>query len=57
MTHIKDYDLYNSKNVFVWGVDDISELCNFLHSPYDDTKQKELMKKYSVENWIQNFKK
>lgn len=55
MKHITDYDLYHPNNVFIWGVDDISKLNEFFNSPYDETNQKELMKRYSVETWLQNF--
>lgn len=57
MKHIKDYDLYHPNNVFIWDVDDISKLHDFLHTPYDDTDHEKLMKHYSVENWLQNFEK
>lgn len=49
--HIKHYDFYNPKNIFVWGEDDSSSLREFIETPYEEIPQ-ELMEKYSLSGWI-----
>jgi hypothetical protein len=53
---IINYDFYNSKNIFVLGKDDISNIINFLTSPYVDIEN-EILEKYLVSNWLNGFTK
>ena len=48
-------DFYNKNNIFILGIDDMTEIGEFLNSPYipiDD----EIVEKYDVLTWIGNFK-
>lgn len=55
MKFIVDYDLYNPNNIFILGVDDISNLSSFIRSPYDKTLHSQLCEKYSEKQWLENF--
>ncbi len=55
MKNITKYDIYNPKNIFVVGMDDLAYLPEFIYSDYDDSNYKELCNKYSFENWLNRF--
>lgn len=51
---IKDYDFYSSRNIFVYGVDKISSLNEFLDAPMDTSVIKYIAK-YNFPNWLERF--
>lgn len=52
--NIKKEDFYNPNNIFVYGVDDIQSLKEFVNSPYD--KASDIYKeKHTIEAWFLNF--
>lgn len=52
--NIKNEDFYNPNNIFVYGVDDIQNLKEFVNSPYD--KASDIYKeKHTIEAWFLNF--
>lgn len=57
MKQIKEYDLYNPKNVFILGEDDISKMSSFIDQPYDSSLQSQLSEEYSEKQWLLNFYK
>jgi hypothetical protein len=53
--NIKTYDFYNPNNIFIIeDVDNINIPQSFFDYPYNDIP-KELLDKYSLENWIKNI--
>lgn len=48
---IKEYDFYDSQNIFIIGERPIEELPNFLKSEYREIDKK-IVEKYSFENWF-----
>lgn len=53
---IKDTDLYDENNVFVLGKNNMNDIHDFLDKPYMERKDREeLMKKYGIDSWIENF--
>src|SRR5665648_774160 len=51
---IADYDFYRPQNIFILGLDDLSDLPKFLNSPYEEV-DKEIIKKYDFEHWLKRF--
>lgn len=54
MISIKEYDFYNPKNIFIWGVDDLQGLVAFLNSPYEPIENN-ILKSYTFEGWLNNI--
>ncbi len=52
-THIKNYNLYNKKNIFIEDIDDDSELYDFINSPFCNNEK--IVENYTFENWIETF--
>lgn len=50
-THIKEYPFYTPNNIFVWGVDNIKDLDDFLNSPYE-VLDKGIVEKYDINYWL-----
>ena len=51
---ILDYDFFNSDNIFVLGQRKISELNDFVRSPYSNISE-EIKQRYSFDSWLDNF--
>lgn len=51
---IDGYDFYNKNNIFIIGKDDISELSNFLNTPFIEIEDK-IIEKYKFGNWLKRF--
>ena len=51
---IRSYDFYHPDNVFVLGERSLSDLPEFLHSPFHPIPD-EVKAKYALEGWLQNF--
>ena len=49
--NIKTYDFYNKDNIFIFGIDSISDLKSFINSPYVEIENS-ILKKYSFSTWI-----
>lgn len=54
---ITKYNFYNKNNIFIVGVDDLSNLKKFVNSNYDDTNWNELVKYYEFNSWLDRFEK
>lgn len=52
--NIKDYDFYNSDNIFILGEDDSEQLDKFIHSKYIDVNE-EIKRNYEFEYWIKQM--
>ncbi len=52
--NIVNFDFYNKNNIFIYGIDDISNLRTFIDTPYKKMKP-ELIDKYSFRNWFQQI--
>lgn len=55
-TKIRNYDFYNKNNIFIYGLDNIEELTDFLESPYIELPNS-ILKKYSFDNWFELISK
>lgn len=51
---IKDYDFYDSNNIFIVGEDDIGSLYKFVNSPYKKISE-EILLKYDFEHFVERF--
>ena len=51
---IKNYDFYNENNIFVFGVDDLETLPNFIKSSYIDIAPS-VLEKYNFSDWVKKF--
>lgn len=47
-------DFYHPDNIFIWGVDDLNNLRQFLHKPLYNVP-KEIIDRYDVCNWLLRF--
>ncbi len=47
-------DFYRPENIFVLGVDDISNIYSFIHSPYKEVPE-EVVMYYDFDNWLNRF--
>lgn len=52
---LKDSDFYNKNNIFIFGVDDISGIGDFMSSPYVPVDD-EIMRKYDLNTWLNNYR-
>lgn len=52
--HIKEYDFYNSNNIFIWGEDDESKLEHFIKSPYQKV-DKSIIQQYDINVWLKKL--
>lgn len=51
---IKNFDFYNSNNIFILDEDNISDLPEFLEKPYVKI-DRAIVERYDVNNWIKRF--
>ncbi|MDR6846395.1 hypothetical protein [Flavobacterium granuli] len=51
---IKDEPFYDSKNIFILGIDDFSRIKQFIDSDYNEIDYK-IMKEYEFKNWLSHF--
>lgn len=51
---IKNYDFYNRNNIFVFGLDDLKTLPDFIQSPYVDIAPS-ILAKYNFTDWVKKF--
>lgn len=49
--HIKDCPFYTSDNIFIWGVDRVEKLDDFLNTPYKSLDKK-IIEKYDINYWL-----
>ena len=49
---ITTYDFYNRDNIFIYGIDSISDLKRFINSPYIELDES-ILEKYRFSTWIQ----
>lgn len=52
--NIKEYKIYNKHNIFIIGEDDLKNLKEFIHSPYEKTENA-LDISYTFEKWAERF--
>lgn len=52
--HIKNYDFYDPRNIFILGVDSFTDLKKFIEIPYNKLDSN-IMNKYQFDGWIENF--
>lgn len=52
--HIKEYDFYNPKNIFIWEKDTREIPNDFLNSEYEELPE-EIYNKYKLENWVKTI--
>ena len=52
--NIVNEPFYDKNNIFILGVDSISDLSSFISEPYKDVS-KRLYEQYDFEKWIRNF--
>ncbi|WP_333626025.1 hypothetical protein [Sphingobacterium siyangense] len=48
------YDFYDPNNIFIWGVDPIEKLVDFIKGDYVPIKP-EVLEAYTVNEWLNNF--
>lgn len=53
-TDIVNYNFYNTNNVFILGVDDMSKIKEFINNPYKEVNE-EIINYYSFESWLKRF--
>lgn len=51
---VKELPLYNPRNIFVWGIDEMSKIDILLNTPCDEVPQK-VKNQYTVRNWLDTF--
>lgn len=51
---IINYDFYDSNNIFIWGINSVNELKDFVESPYKKIDDR-IRRKYLFEEWLNNF--
>ena len=51
---IKEYDFYNPKNVFIFGVDNTSRLGEFVKEPPEPVSE-DVKRKYDVNGWVMQW--
>lgn len=51
---IVNYDFYNQNNIFILGKDDMSNIKEFINSPYEYIEEK-ITNYYDFEEWIKRF--
>lgn len=49
-------EFYNSQNIFVWDNPSEKEIKDFFQKPYEFVDE-EIIKKYTIEQWVENFDK
>ncbi len=47
-------DFYCSDNIFIWGVDDVNRLADFIDTPYKEISES-IVSKYDTQNWIKRL--
>ena len=50
--NIKEYPFYRSNNIFIWGVDNLETLCEFLSTPYDNSVESDIRRMFDVNYWL-----
>ena len=50
--NIQKYPFYSHNNIFIWGVDALEHLEEFLESPYEDIPDKDIIESYDINYWI-----
>lgn len=53
---IKNYDFYNSNNIFIIGEDNIENINEFINKPYTKINQ-DIINYYDFEQWLKRFTK
>ena len=51
---IQESEFYNRNNIFIWGIDDETQIVDFVNSPYDETVNI-YIDKYDFKNWLNRF--
>lgn len=51
---IKEFDFYNSNNIFIYGVDDLAHMDEFMSTPFQ-TMPEDVCYKYTIDCWVNNF--
>lgn len=52
--NVVNEDFYNKNNIFIYGIDDIDNLPEFVNSAYDNNSDK-FRYDHTIEAWLQNF--
>lgn len=55
MKNITNYNFYKKNNIFIIGVDDFSELNEFITSDYDDSDWDKVVNYYEFDEWQKRF--
>lgn len=55
MKLIVNEPFYNKNNVFVLGIDDLDDICDFIYKPYDLCNHDTFVNYYSFESWLGRF--
>lgn len=50
--NIKKYPFYCPENIFIWGIDPIESLADFLESPYVDKLSKDVINQFDINHWL-----
>lgn len=50
------YDFYDPNNIFIWGIDPIEKLVDFIKGDYAPIKP-EVLEAYTVNEWLNNFER
>ena len=53
-SNVKQYAFYSPHNIFIWGVDNISGLKDFIYGKFDESLQKEI-DELDFDKWLRRF--
>jgi hypothetical protein len=52
--NIKNYDFYNSENIFIWNKNNTAQIAKFIHSPYKKVDEN-IVNQYTFSAWVERF--
>ena len=51
---INEFEFYNSNNIFIYGIDDLAHMNEFMSTPFQ-TMSEDVCYKYTIDCWVNNF--
>ena len=51
---VRNYTFYRPQNIFILGQDNLNDLSDFLHSPFEPLPS-DIVESYDVNSWVENF--
>ena len=51
---VRNYTFYQPQNIFILGQDNLNNLSDFLHSPFEPLPS-DIVESYDVNSWVENF--